>query len=93
MASDPGLADAVLAEIGSYQHAIGTCRMGSEDDSMAVVDPTGKVQGLEALYVVDASIMPTIPTANTNLATLMIAERCAVLLRGVSQRGVEEPSH
>jgi choline dehydrogenase-like flavoprotein len=44
---------------------------------MAVVDPQGKVHGEEGLWVVDASIMPTIPAANTNLPTIVVAERCA----------------
>lgn len=58
-------------------HACGTCRMGSIEDPMAVTDPSGRVIGVEALRVADASLMPTIPCANTNLTTMMIGERIA----------------
>ena len=58
-----------------YFHPVGTCKMGPDSDSAAVVDPTGRVHGAEGLYVADASIMPVVPRANTNLPTLMAAER------------------
>lgn len=58
-------------------HACGTCRMGAPDDRMAVVDPAGRVIGVGGLRVADASIMPTVPCANTNLSTIMIAEKIA----------------
>jgi choline dehydrogenase-like flavoprotein len=51
--------------------------MGPADDPRAVVDSTGRVHGVAGLTVVDASAMPSIPSANTNLATLMLAERLA----------------
>jgi choline dehydrogenase len=66
--------------VGSYQHPVGTCRMGPDSDPYTVVDPTGRVRGVDNLAVCDASIMPAIPSANTNLPTLMVAERCAELL-------------
>ncbi len=78
--TDADLEVAILAEVESYHHPVGTCRMGPATDSMAVVDPQGKVYGVEGLWVVDASIMPTIPAANTNLPTIAIAERCAAWL-------------
>ncbi|XP_072934415.1 glucose dehydrogenase [FAD, quinone]-like [Epargyreus clarus] len=56
-------------------HQVGTCKMGAADDPMAVVDPQLKVYGIDGLRVVDASIMPTVPTANTAAPTVMIAER------------------
>lgn len=58
-------------------HACGTCKMGGPDDRFAVVDPEARVYGVENLRVVDASIMPTIPCANTNLSTIMIGEKVA----------------
>jgi choline dehydrogenase len=71
---------AVRMRLDSYLHPVGTCRMGPVSDEMAVVDHKGKVHGIDNVFVIDASIMPTIPAANTNLPTIMIAERCAAWL-------------
>ncbi len=62
-------------------HPAGTCAIGRPDDPMAVVDAACRVHGIGHLRVVDASIMPKIPSANTNLPTLMIAHRAAELIR------------
>lgn len=68
-------------EIGTtIFHPVGTCKMGRESDSMAVVDGQLRVHGVTGLRVVDASIMPTITSGNTNSPTVMIAERAAMLI-------------
>jgi 5-(hydroxymethyl)furfural/furfural oxidase len=63
-------------------HPAGTCAMGSADDPRAVVDAGCRVRGLEGLRVADASVMPIVPRANTNIPTIMVAERAADLIRG-----------
>lgn len=68
--------DAFIRESAlSIYHPVGTCRMGT--DPMAVVDPQLRVHGIDKLRVVDASVMPTIVSANTNAAAMMIGERAA----------------
>jgi choline dehydrogenase len=57
-----------------YYHAVGTCKMGPESDPTAVVDARGKVYSMDNLYVADASIMPVIPRANTNIPALVVGE-------------------
>jgi 5-(hydroxymethyl)furfural/furfural oxidase len=64
------------AAIGVW-HASCSCRMGAADDPMAVTDPEGRVRGVPGLRVVDASIFPVVPCANTNIPTLMTAEKIA----------------
>jgi len=85
LAATPPLSDLVTRELrpetpivertSTYHHPVGTCRMGPAGDPGAVV--AGRVHGMARLRVVDASIMPSIPAANTNLPTMMVAERIA----------------
>jgi choline dehydrogenase len=71
------LAAWVRAAVSTYHHPVGTCAMGSDPTRGAVTDAHGTVHGMDALTVADASIMPTIPTGTTNLATIMVAEHIA----------------
>ena len=71
------IAASIARRVSSYHHPVGTCRMGADPDDGAVVDARGRVHGIEHLLVADASIMPTIPSGNTNLPTIMVAERIA----------------
>ncbi len=72
----------VWSRLETYHHPVGTCSMGPASDPMAVVDARGRVHGVAGLSVVDASIMPTVPAANTNVPTMMVAERCAAWFIG-----------
>ncbi len=73
----------LLAECHDAQHPVGTCRMGALDDPRSVVDPDCRVIGAAGLRVIDASVMPENPRANTHFTTVMIAEKMADRLRGV----------
>ena len=70
----------VRENVRSYFHGVGTCRIGMDQDPRAVVDALGAARGTERLYSCDASIIPTIPRANTNLTTIAMAERIAEIL-------------
>ncbi|HYR41312.1 MAG TPA: GMC family oxidoreductase [Methylomirabilota bacterium] len=67
--------------VNTLYHPVSTARMGGPDDAHAVVDQYGRVRGLDNLRLADASIMPNIPRANTNLTCIMIGERIADWLR------------
>jgi 5-(hydroxymethyl)furfural/furfural oxidase len=80
MADDEALEAFVRKAAIGVWHASCTCRMGRDDDPMAVVDSQGRVKGVQGLRVVDASIFPVVPCANTNFPTLMAAEKIAAAM-------------
>jgi 5-(hydroxymethyl)furfural/furfural oxidase len=73
--------DEILDASGASFHPSSTCAIGAADNPMAVVDPECRVYGVEGLRVADASVMPNIVSANTNIPTIMIAERVADFMR------------
>tara|TARA_R110002126_G_scaffold291803_1_gene459228 strand:+ start:34098 stop:35726 length:1629 start_codon:yes stop_codon:yes gene_type:complete len=87
--SDAQILDAIRTQGGTVFHPVGTCRMGS--DSGAVLDPQLRVRGVAALRVIDASVMPKITSANTNAATLMIADKGASMILKDARRNASAP--
>ena len=79
VATDAQLREFVRQRADSYHHQAGSCKMGT--DELAVVDPNLNVRGLERLRVVDASVMPVVPSGNCHAGILMIAEKCADLIK------------
>jgi choline dehydrogenase len=79
---DTELGEFVESNIATYGHPVATAPMGGADDPWAVVDSRGAVKGVSGLRVVDASIIPTVPSVATNLTTIMIAERIAQVAYG-----------
>jgi choline dehydrogenase-like flavoprotein len=88
--SDTALVAYVREACDTVYHPVGTCKMGT--DPMAVVDPELRVHGVEGLRVVDASIMPTITTGNTNAPTIMIGEKAADLIKAAGCLSQRVPS-
>ena len=79
-ADDDALAAHIRENVAGTFHPVGTCRMGGANDRDAVVDPEGRVRGIAALRVIDASIMPTAPRGNTNIPTIMVAEKISATM-------------
>ncbi|HEY1343561.1 MAG TPA: GMC oxidoreductase [Streptosporangiaceae bacterium] len=77
VATDAAAARWIRNSAWTYHHPVGTCAMGLDPASGAVVDPDARVYGVEGLSVADASILPEIPSANTNIPVIMVAEHVA----------------
>ena len=98
VASDAAIAAYIRQAANTFWHPVGTCKMGN--DLLAVVDSELRVHGVKGLRVVDASIMPTITTGNTNAPTIMIGEKAADLIKAsrtrqnlLTQYNVKNPGH
>ena len=81
----------VRQNVETAYHPSCSCRMGREDDEMAVVDSRCRVRGLRGVRVVDSSIFPSIPNGNLNAPTIMVAERAADLILGKEPLRQEAP--
>jgi choline dehydrogenase len=91
---DDALLRVIEGHLESYGHPAATAPMGGSSDPAAVVDSTGAVKGIEGLRVIDASIMPEVPTVATNPTVIMIAERLAKRVYGaVTAPADSEGSH
>jgi len=80
LVDDEALRTHIVSKVAAYLHPTSSVPMATEFDPTAVVDADGKVLGAEALHVVDASILPDIPSAPTNVTTIMVAERIVAKL-------------
>ena len=78
---DAALLAFVTAQAGTIFHPVGSARMGRDDDPLAGVDDQLRVRGVRGLRVVDASVMPAIPSGNTATPTMMVAEKGAAMVR------------
>lgn len=90
LADDALLDDYLHRAVVGVWHAVGSCRMGPANDPMAVTDLEGRVRGMGALRICDASLMPSLPCANTNLPTLMVAERIADLIKAGRRQATQQ---
>jgi choline dehydrogenase len=77
--TDQELIEFTRKNADSYHHQAGSCKMGS--DAMAVVDPQLRVYGVEGVRVADASVMPQVPSGNCHAGIMMIAEKCADMIK------------
>ena len=84
VSSDADIDAWVRRTVETGYHPVGTCKMGPATDAGAVVDEACRVHGVEGLRVVDASIMPSVVSGNTNAATIMIAEKASDMIKGTA---------
>ncbi|MGH3562038.1 MAG: GMC oxidoreductase, partial [Mycobacterium sp.] len=86
--------DTLRAHADTEYHPCGTAKMGPDTDPMAVVDPKLRVRGIEGLRIADASVMPAVPSNNIHAPVLMIAEKCADLVKeSAGMRATARASH
>ena len=88
--SDEAIKEYAYAHAKTDYHPVGTCKMGAAEDDLAVVTPDLRVKSVEGLRICDSSVMPFVPSCNTNAPTIMIAERAAELIlaeHGLAQDG------
>ncbi|MDR6858765.1 GMC oxidoreductase [Variovorax guangxiensis] len=90
--NEDALLDFVQRQVSGVYHPVGTCRMGRPGDPDSVVDPDGRVIGVEGLRVVDASVMPSLPRGNTNIPTIMVAEKLSDHLLRDHRAGLVSPA-
>jgi 5-(hydroxymethyl)furfural/furfural oxidase len=90
LTNERALNDFIRANVFGVWHASGTCRMGDARERGAVTDTEGRVHGAHGLRVVDASLMPRLPSANTNIPTIMIAEKIADAMLGKTRFAAQD---
>ena len=78
--SEEALKEWIKQNAETVYHPVGTCKMGTSDDDLAVVDPKLQVHGIKGLRVADASIMPKIVSGNTNAPSIAIGEACSAFI-------------